>query len=318
LSSSTRIRRSVGCVSCSAHKLNAYKNEDMWMTDVTNVVSFSGGRTSAYMVYLMEKMRSQGEISNVAYVFMDTGAEHPKTYEFIKNCVEHFDINLRCIRTQIAMEFGTGPTYREVSLGECGPDLQPWIDMTKKYGAPYTHGAFCTDRMKTTPYKKYCDDKFGAKNYITWLGIRSDETRRINLARERYRYLAEISPMTKVDINGWWMDMPFDLGIDDYLGNCVFCMKKSHNKIAAAMRTEPEMAKAFNEMLCRDDVRQVEGKTEPNQNIYRNSKSMDDIERTFSHVPDEHLKQFMKPGRGNCEESCEVFGCQTDLFGDDG
>jgi len=33
LSSSTRIRRSVGCVSCSAHKLNAYKNEDMWMTE---------------------------------------------------------------------------------------------------------------------------------------------------------------------------------------------------------------------------------------------------------------------------------------------
>lgn len=279
-----------------------------------NVISFSGGRTSAYMVYVMEKMRVKGEISDVHYVFMDTGAEHPKTYEFIRNCVDHFGIHLRCIRTQISMDFGTGPTYREVSLDECKHDLQPWIEMTQKYGTPYTHGAFCTDRMKTAPYKKFCDDNFGSKNYITWLGIRSDETRRINLARERYRYLAEISPMTKSGINGWWSEMPFDLGIEDYLGNCVFCLKKGDNKIAAAMRAEPEMAQEFNEMLSRDDVRTPGNKKEPNPNIYRNALSMQDIENTYSHVPTEYLSQRMKAGRGNCEESCEVFGCQTDLF----
>lgn len=282
----------------------------------TNVVSFSGGRTSAYMVYLIDKMQRNGEMDDVHYVFMDTGAEHPKTYQFIKNCVSHFGIDLRCIRTSISMEFGTGPTYREVSLDECGPDLQPWIDMTRKYGTPYTHGAFCTDRMKTTPYKKFCDDQFGKKSYVTWLGIRSDESRRINLARERYRYLAEISPMTKQDINGWWSEMPFDLGIEDYLGNCVFCLKKSDHKVAAAMRSEPEMAKEFNAMLNRDDVRTPENKPEGNANIYRNSLSMDDIERLYSHVETDYLMQRMRPNRGNCEESCEVFGCQTDLFGD--
>lgn len=41
-----------------------------------NVVSFSGGRTSAYLLWLMEQKRQAGE--DVYYVFMDTGAEHLK------------------------------------------------------------------------------------------------------------------------------------------------------------------------------------------------------------------------------------------------
>lgn len=56
-----------------------------------HVVSFSGGRTSAYMVWLIEKLRNQGFITaKVVYIYLDTGAEHPKTYEFIKKCVENF------------------------------------------------------------------------------------------------------------------------------------------------------------------------------------------------------------------------------------
>jgi 3'-phosphoadenosine 5'-phosphosulfate sulfotransferase (PAPS reductase)/FAD synthetase len=56
-----------------------------------HIVSFSGGRTSAYLVHLMEQKRKKENIE-VEYVFMDTGAEHPNTYEFIKKCVEYFDI----------------------------------------------------------------------------------------------------------------------------------------------------------------------------------------------------------------------------------
>ncbi|EKO8531682.1 phosphoadenosine phosphosulfate reductase family protein, partial [Escherichia coli] len=47
-----------------------------------HVVSFSGGRTSAYLVHLMEQRRKAGE--NVHYILMDTGCEHPLTYRFIR------------------------------------------------------------------------------------------------------------------------------------------------------------------------------------------------------------------------------------------
>ena len=53
---------------------------------MNHVVSFSGGRTSAYLVWLFEQKRKKENI-NVEYVFCDTGAEHPKTYKFIKDVV---------------------------------------------------------------------------------------------------------------------------------------------------------------------------------------------------------------------------------------
>ena len=84
-----------------------------------------------------------------------------------------------------------------------------WREMVKKYGAPYNPGgAFCTDRMKTTPYKKYCDQVYGKDQYTSWLGIRVDEKRRLK-PRHGYKYLAEISSMDKNQIIGWWRDQPF-------------------------------------------------------------------------------------------------------------
>ena len=44
-----------------------------------NIASFSGGRSSAYMVHKL--MQSHPDTD---FIFTDTGAEHPKTYEFIK------------------------------------------------------------------------------------------------------------------------------------------------------------------------------------------------------------------------------------------
>ena len=90
-----------------------------------HVVSFSGGRTSAYLVHLMEQKR-KSEGWDVDYVFMDTGAEHPKTYEFVRNVVDHFGIKLHCIRAKVNKEHGVGVTYQELSVNEIGWDLSIW------------------------------------------------------------------------------------------------------------------------------------------------------------------------------------------------
>ncbi len=150
----------------------------MFPQNITHVVSFSGGRTSAYLVHLMEEKR-KNDGWNVKYIFMDTGAEHPETYTFIRNVVNHFGIKLVCLRCKIDMRSGHGTTYRQVSLDDIKPDLQPWKDMMSKYGTPYFGGAFCSRTMKTDAYKAYCKDNFGAGNYISWLGIRYDEPVRL-------------------------------------------------------------------------------------------------------------------------------------------
>jgi len=120
-----------------------------------HIVNFSGGRTSAYLTMLIN-LQGKENGWDVRYVFMDTGAEHPKTYEFIKKCVKFFDIDLVCLRPIVHEKMGVGMTYEEISIDEIGYDLSVWNDMTNKYGNPYNPGGgFCTDKLKTVVYRKY-------------------------------------------------------------------------------------------------------------------------------------------------------------------
>ncbi len=283
------------------------------MSEKVKVVSFSGGRTSAYLVWLMEKTKRPGEV--VVYLFMDTGAEHPKTYEFVRNVVKHFGIDLVCLRVDINPELGKGNGYKVVSIDEIGPDLSPWSEMMKKYGVPYYGGAFCTDRMKLVPFKKYCDDAFGKGNYETWLGIRADEPNRL-AKKDGIRYLAEISDFEKQDVLDWWSEQDFDLNLDEWLGNCVFCMKKSDLKLAAAQRDEPWMYIDFIECITSSNVR-TGLKAGSASSMYRKKRSLQQVISMFDSSTGDEIKLRIRGGKmvdsGSCSESCEVFACGTQL-----
>ena len=355
------------------------------------VVSFSGGRTSAYLCKVMiDKFGRE----NVDFVYMDTGAEHPKTYEFIRNVNKHFDLNLTCLRGDFSMPLGKGVGYNIVSIDDIGTDLAPFKGMMSKYGVPYIGGAFCTDRMKLKPYKKYCDDTYGPKNYETWLGIRSDEPKRYlgekvvkyfndqedqdldcdafaklfkamvendgdprgkvdifdgywpepsdfdksrffnewqkavdiivdayeNKTKGNLHYMVEISGFEKRDVLEFWSEMPFDLEIEEQLGNCVFCPKKSNLKLAAAQRDEPELYHDFLEMLYSDDVRH-DDKTGHWSQMYRGKRSLEQVVAMFDVSTGDEIKSRIRGAKmtdtGSCSESCEVFVCesnQVDMF----
>jgi len=276
------------------------------MSEKTQLVSFSGGRTSAYLVRLMEARRTIiGD--DVRYIFMDTGAEHPKTYEFIRNIVKHWGIPLVCLRTVVHPEMGKGCTYRVVSVDDIGPDLQPWSDMLVKYGSPHAVGAMCTSRMKIEPFDAYCREVIGAHH--TWLGIREDEPRRLK-RKEGFSYLADISDFDKQDVIDWWKTQPFDLGIEEHLGNCVFCIKKSELKLALAERDEPALAAQFIGLTEGNTVRST-GRMHNHQRMYRKSLHLSDIIKIHSaeSVADirGRLRHTKAMDTGSCSESCEVF-----------
>lgn len=130
------------------------------------------------MLNLLESRRAAGE--DVHYVFMDTGAEHPGTYAFIRNIINVWQAPITLLRLVVNPERGKANTYRVITQDELIPDLGPWRLMMMKYGTPYAPGgAFCTDRMKNVPFTKYCQAMFGKGNYQTWLGIRFDEPGRL-------------------------------------------------------------------------------------------------------------------------------------------
>ena len=341
------------------------------------VVSFSGGRTSAYMVWLIESMRKSGEWSaQVEYIFMDTGSEHPKTYEFIKKCVEHFGIELTCLRGDFNQPVGVGHEYKVIDVNEIEHDMKngPFAQLMRKYGVPHVMSAFCTTRMKEDTFRKYCEEKYGKGNYVTWLGIRYDEPSRLvgsceyqkfksaglsdlyiarcfsdaangaycenpvikSLAYKKQssglNYMAQITDFEKDDVLDFWSGMPFDLEIQEHQGNCVFCIKKSINKLALAARDEPELLSDWLGAIdsASDRLNQPIEKTTDGlfqetytQHIkkgimYRGSNSVESIIAKFAlHSRDEiydSIRSMKRKESGGCTESCEAFANQLELL----
>ena len=270
------------------------------------VVSFSGGRTSAYLCKLMiEKFGRE----NVHFIYMDTGAEHSKTYEFIRKVNDEFGLSLICLRGDFSTPLGVGVGYHVVSIDDIGPDLSPFKGMIKKYGVPYIGGMFCTDRMKLTPFKKYCDDAFGKKNYETWLGIRADEPKRLT-PKPFIKYMAEICDDEKEDVLTWWSKQPFDLYLDEWSGNCEFCPKKSNLKLAASQRDSTEAFNEFIAMLHGDYVR-IDDNTGNRNRMYRGNQSLEELIAKFDGSTGDEIKARIRGTKmldtNSCSESCEVF-----------
>lgn len=282
-----------------------------------HVVSFSGGRTSAYLVYLMEQKRIN-EGWDVRYVFMDTGAEHPLTYRFIREIVKFWNIPLIILQAEINPILGEPSGYKvwkSEDIQTNMPAIKPFKDMVDKYGTPYIGGAFCTDRLKLQLFNKYCLDHFGKNNYQTWIGIRADENRRLK-DKKGISYLAEISDFDKQDVIDWWKTQLFDLLIPEHLGNCVFCIKKSNKKIGLACSEESGLKNVFtHECIESNSVRDGHRKT-PKHIMYRGNLSLDGIAKMYLNSDYESLYSEMIAAKqfdtNSCSESCELF--QMDLF----
>lgn len=292
---------------------------EQFIREKKKVISFSGGRTSAYLVHLFKND------PDAHFVFMDTGAEHPATYQFIKDIVNHWGIDLVCLRTVVNPEMNKGVNYKIIQIDELKQDLGPWKEMLKKYGSPYYDSPFCTARMKTEPFEKYCNDVFGKNNYERWIGIRYDEPKRLPIEvleklslpihskaahqKNGFRYLAEICELEKDQILDWWEAQPFDLAITEHLGNCVFCIKKHLNKVALAAKDEPEQAVKWIEVTEGPSVRS-EGRKYNHHRMYRSRLHLSDVIEAFKgHDRDElysALRSSKRYESSSCSESCEA------------
>lgn len=280
-----------------------------------HIVSFSGGRTSAYLVYLMEQKRKNDGWS-VHYIFMDTGAEHPKTYKFVKDIVNHWGIDLVCLRAVVNEKKGVGTDYAVVDINDIGWDLSTFTDMVQKYSNPSINAPHCTRELKYQIYQKYIKQ---FNETTTWLGIRVDEKRRLK-GKKGVRYLAEISSMRKSEITGWWSQQDFDLEIDDHLGNCVFCVKKGTPKIALAQMDEPEKFKEWSLMLKKARTSPWSDGKHSDDAVYRGYMSPESVAKAYADYDRSELSKVIFRSKmydtGSCTESCEVFSDQMDLFED--
>lgn len=249
---------------------------------------------------------------NVKYIFCDTGVEHPQTYVFIRNIVKFWNIDLIILRADVNPTLGKGNSYTEFSINDLMnttimPPFEPFLSMMKKYGTPTAFSPYCSERMKKDVTNLYCKEHFG-KNYLTWLGMRSDEPKRIK-EKLGIKYLADLKFVEKQDILDWWKHQPFDLQLEEQEGNCLFCIKKSTLKIALAIKQNPHFFNLWKYYLNNKSIR-IKGSYDKFV-MYRGKLSLDGIAKMHSDIDERDIRLRMRSSKryetGSCTESCEAF-----------
>lgn len=290
------------------------------------IISFSGGRTSAYMTWwLLNNMQHKYEMR---VVFANTGKEREETLEFVRKCDEYFGFNVVWVEAFVHYVENKGTTHVVTNFEDAERDGQPFEDVIFKYGIPNKPYPHCSRELKAQPIRSYARS-IGWTKYYTAIGIRHDETSRIDFKKskkERLIYpLATINRVFTSDINLFWSKQPFDLELKSYQGNCDLCWKKSNRKLMTIVKENPEKAEWWRNMEKQYGSFVPESRKNSPVNtpitFFRNSKSIDDIIENSKHPFEPALDtskdiDFYKQvemfdlnldEHGSCSESCEAF-----------
>jgi 3'-phosphoadenosine 5'-phosphosulfate sulfotransferase (PAPS reductase)/FAD synthetase len=211
-----------------------------------NILSFSGGRTSAYML-----AKYKDEIDYV--IFCNTGKEANGTLDFVRKCGEYFDKEI------IWLEYNPDSInkYDIVSFEIANRNGEPFEKLIKKQKfLPNQRMRFCTIEMKAKTIKRFIkkDLKIDIENINMYLGIRKDEPNRYFKLKEQNRNGWEnYMPLYKDNIIKshvleYWKNQPFDLNIHSHEGNCDLCFLKGLNKKIELLREKPDIANWWIEM----------------------------------------------------------------------
>lgn len=269
-------------------------------------ISFSGGRTSAYMTHkILTEWRDKYEF---IVTFANTGLEHPKTLEFIKKCDDIFGFNTVWLEA-VVHPGRIAPTHKIVTYETASRAGEPFEEVIKKYGIPNTAFPGCTRDLKLNPMRSYLKSiGLDEKKTLTAIGIRADEKRRVNpkTASERSLIypLIEYWPTDKIDVLDWWGQQQFDLEIDEFEGNCCGCFKKSFNKHFLQIQRDPSVYDFHRRMEL---LYKFTGPQHGARVFFRGNRSTEDLFKLYEATGDIDIRSPLYGEDGGCSESCEVF-----------
>tara|TARA_B100000768_G_C11194472_1_gene338831 strand:+ start:52 stop:882 length:831 start_codon:yes stop_codon:yes gene_type:complete len=270
----------------------------------TLLVSFSGGRTSAYMTkYAVERL---SRIYDVHVVFANTGEEHENTLDFVNNCDKHFGFNTVWVEADVIHGERTATKHKVVTYETASRNGEPFEEVIKKYGVPNLGYPHCTRELKLNPIHHYM--KTITTEYITAIGIRADETRRVSKSATKNKIIYPLVDM-KVDkefILDWWKEQPFDLNLEEREGNCKWCWKKSDKKHMQNIHNNPEWYDFPNKM--EEQYSETGGHTDRTikRYFFRQHRSTKDMFKLYD-LTKGNLLPIDDTESGGCSESCELY-----------
>lgn len=216
----------------------------------TTVVSFSGGRTSAYM--LRQVLDNNEDLSDLVVTFANTGKEHPATLEFVQECAKRWAVPI------VWLEFRDDEAGFAVvdyaTASRQGEPFEALIRKRKYLPNPVTR--FCTIDLKIRIIHKYLrslglSTEDAPVDMMT--GIRADEPRRVAKIRHRKstsesKWATMVMPLADAgvgvqEVADFWAGQPFDLMLPNINGrtlegNCDLCFLKGAKQVYSIIASD--------------------------------------------------------------------------------
>ncbi|MGY2409570.1 phosphoadenosine phosphosulfate reductase domain-containing protein [Pseudomonas pergaminensis] len=217
------------------------------------VVSFSGGRTSAYMLFMVLLHNTAEDIAKyLLIIFANTGKEHPATLEFVRACADRWAVRI------IWLEFRDDDKGFAVvdyaTASRRGEPFEALIRKRKYLPNPVTR--FCTIDLKIRIIHKYLrtlslSTEEAPVDMMT--GIRADEPRRVAKIRTRKsttesKWASMTMPLADAgvgvqDVTDFWDSQPFDLMLPTINGrtlegNCDLCFLKGAKQVYSIIASD--------------------------------------------------------------------------------
>lgn len=273
------------------------------------LVSFSGGKTSAYMSYLIKQ--SFANTHDCKFIFANTGFENEETLEFVNKCDIEFGLNLIWVEAKVNPLNGKGIRHNIVDFKSASRNGEPFENFIRKSGIPNATYPQCSDRLKLMPIEHWKKSN-GYSGVMHAIGIRIDEIRRLSKTPQKYNLvypLAHWWPSDKQDINSFFENFKFNLNLLEHEGNCKTCWKKSDKKLFAIALDNPEKFDFFKKMEIYKMVKPNRDKSP--RLFFRGHRTVDQMLEQAKLFDRQRLSKFLKnrsdDDDSGCSESCEAY-----------
>lgn len=210
------------------------------------LISFSGGRTSGYMLWHILDAYDGKLPEDVHVCFANTGKEREETLRFVHDCATHWGVRVRWLewRSRLA-SVPISERFEEVGFNSASRKGEPFAAMlADRSYLPNAVSRFCTTELKVRILKWFMQS-LGYKNWTNIIGLRADEPGRVERSgkptREVWTNLMPLAAagVSNRDVRAFWREQPFDLQLLPFEGNCDACFLKARPKLWEVERTRP-------------------------------------------------------------------------------